>query len=109
MPCARIRDGEKLVIEQRNQRSAFAAVRDVARTEIGDGLDPCARGDHRGFADLKRARDFAAQEFDRIAFVEDGLAVGADQFDFFNGTPAARSASAKSSPTKKLSRAMVAV
>ena len=53
------------------------------RAEIGDGLDARARGDYCGFADLQRARDFAAEEFDGVAFVEDGLAVRTDEFDGF--------------------------
>ena len=53
---------EKLIVEERHQRRAFAAGRHVAGTKIGDGLDAGALGNHRRLADLHRARDLAAAE-----------------------------------------------
>ncbi len=80
---ARLGMPEELIVEKRNQRRAFAAGRHVAGTKIGDGLDARALGDHRRLADLHRARDLAAEKFDRLAFVKNRLAVRSDQLDGF--------------------------
>ena len=70
------------VIEEGNQRRAFASGGHVGGTEIGDDRDADARGDHGAFSGLPGDGQFAAQKFRRLALVIESLAVAADEFCF---------------------------
>ena len=68
---ARIRQrGE---VEERRERSALAAHRQIARAEVGDRGDAAALGDHRRVADLERRA--------QLGMVGDGLSVRRDRVD----------------------------
>jgi len=66
------------IVGEGNERSALAANGDVRGTEVCDGGDAGARGDDGGFADLQCGGGGMAEEWDRAALMEDGLAVAAD-------------------------------
>src|SRR5579885_2707927 len=72
---------EQLVIDEGHQRRALAAGGNIALAKIRNCDDTCALRHNRGFADLQRAGDAAAEIFDGVAFVEDRLAVEPAQID----------------------------
>ena len=61
---------EEQVIDKRHQRRALTAGSDIARAKIGDHRNTCALREDGGLADLQGIG---------TAFVEDGLAVAADE------------------------------
>ena len=70
------------VVEEGNQRRAFASGGHVGGAEIGDDRDADTGGDHRAFSGLPGDGQFAAQEFRGLALVVESLAVASDQFCF---------------------------
>ena len=66
---------EQQVVDVGNQRRAFASGRDIALAEVGNDPHTGALRYYGRFADLEGAGDAMAEAFNRVAFVEDGLAV----------------------------------
>ena len=72
----------KQVVEEGNQRRAFASGGHVGGAEVGDDRNADAGGDHRAFSGLPGDGQVASQKFRGLALVVESLAVAADQFCF---------------------------
>ncbi len=66
-----------------DEGSALAAEGDVRGAEVGDGSDACACGDDAAVADLERGGGGTAEILDWRSLMKDGLAVVAEERDFF--------------------------
>ncbi len=70
------------VIEEGNQRRAFASGGHVGGAEIGDDRNADTSGEHRALSGLPCDGQLAAKKFRRLALMIESLAVAADQFCF---------------------------
>ena len=70
------------VIEEGNERGAFASGGHVGGAEIGNDRDADTGGDYRAFAGLPGDGHVSAQKSRRLALVVESLAVASDQVCF---------------------------
>ena len=72
----------KQVVEEGNQRRAFASGGHVGGAEIGNDRNSDTGGEHRAFSRLPGDGQVSSEKFLGFALVVESLAVAADQFCF---------------------------
>ena len=73
---------KKHVIEEGNQRRAFASGGHICRTKVRDHGSTGSCGDQCRFARLPRGRDLAAQKWTGLALMVNRLSMAADEVGF---------------------------